>query len=75
MLSLAAFVRVSGFVLVLIVVLGLLNVHTLYDHVKEILHESPVAENHTTKVIYFAPVFWISRLVAYAFLFDFFLGE
>jgi hypothetical protein len=68
LLSLAAFVRVSGFVLVLIVVLGLLNVHTLYDHVKEILHESPVAENHTTKVIFFAPAFWISRLVAYAFL-------
>ncbi len=67
-LSLAAFVRVSGFVLVLIVVLGLLNVHTLYDHVKDILHETPVAENHTTKVIFFAPVFWISRLVAYAFL-------
>ena len=68
LLSLAAFVRVSGFVLVLIVVLGLLNVHTLYDHVKEILHETPVAENHTTKVIFFAPVFWISRLLAYAFL-------
>lgn len=67
-LSMAAFVRVSGFVLVAIVVLGLLNVHTLYDHVKHILHESPVKEIHTTKVIFFAPVFWISRLVAYAFL-------
>lgn len=67
-LSLSYFSRFSGFVLVLIVLLGLLNVHTLYDHVKDILHESPVAENHTTKIVFFAPVFWISRLLAYAFL-------
>lgn len=67
-LSLSYFSRFSGFALVLIVLLGILNVHTLYDHVKAILHESPVAENHTTKVIFFAPVFWISRLLAYAFL-------
>jgi len=71
-LSLAAFVRVSGFVLVLIVVLGLLNVHTLYDHVKHIIHENPVLPIHSNKVIFFAPVFWISRLVAYAVLWFFF---
>lgn len=67
-LSLSAFTRIGGFVLVAIVVLGLLNVHTLYDHVKHIIHEPVVTPNHTTKVVYFAPVFWISRIVVYAIL-------
>ncbi len=67
-LSMAAFVRVSGFVLVAIVVLGILNVHTLYQHILHIVHETPVKEIHTTKVVFFSEVFWISRIVAYAFL-------
>ncbi len=67
-LSLGAFVQLSGFMLVLIVILGLLNVHTLYEQVQSILQESPVSEFHTTKIVFFAPVFWISRLLAYAFL-------
>lgn len=71
-LSLSAFVKVSSVLLILIVVLGLLNVHTIYGHINAILHESHVSETHTTKVIYFAPMFWISRLVAYAFLWSMF---
>ncbi|HRG88899.1 MAG TPA: hypothetical protein PLW44_07785 [Chitinophagales bacterium] len=67
-LSMAAFVRVSGFVLVAIVVLGIYNVHTLYQHILHIVHETPVKEIHTTKVVFFSEVFWISRIVAYAFL-------
>lgn len=65
-LSLSGFLRVGGFILAGIVVLGLLNVHTLYDGVKHILHEPTVTPNHTTKVIFFAPVFWISRVFVYA---------
>ncbi len=65
-LSLSGFLRIGGFILAGIVVLGLLNVHTLYDGVKHILHEPVVTPNHTTKVIFFAPVFWVSRVFVYA---------
>lgn len=67
-LSLSAWVRVSGVLLVLIVLAGHFGVHTLYDHAKEIAHTNPIPENLTTKVVWFAPVFWFSRLVAYAIL-------
>ncbi len=65
-LSLSGFLRVGGFILAGIVVLGLLNVHTLYDGVKHIIHEPIVTPNHTTKVIFFAPMFWVSRVFVYA---------
>lgn len=67
-LSLSGFLRIGGFILAGIVVLGLLNVHTLYDGVKHIIHEPIVTPNHTTKVIFFAPVFWVSRVFVYALL-------
>lgn len=67
-LSLSAFTRIGGFLLVVILGLGLAGVHTLYDPVKDILHLNPVPEKYTTKVIFFAPVFWISRVALYAVL-------
>jgi hypothetical protein len=66
-LSLSAFVRVGSFMLVAIVILGVLGVHTLYAHVDHIIH-SPVNPETTTKVIFFAPVFWIGRIFLYAVL-------
>ncbi|HWB63202.1 MAG TPA: hypothetical protein VG603_06830 [Chitinophagales bacterium] len=66
-LSLSGFARFGGFILLLIVGLGLANVHNLYTGVVNILH-SPVTPNHTTKVIYFAPVFWLGRIFVYAIL-------
>ncbi len=71
-LSMSAWVRVSGVLLILIVALGYLGVHTLYDHAKEISHLKVVPDIFTTKVIWFAPVFWFSRLIAYAGLWFFF---
>ncbi|MFN8322927.1 MAG: hypothetical protein U0T74_09740 [Chitinophagales bacterium] len=67
-LSLSAWVRVSGVLLFLIVLAGYFGVHTLYDHAKEIIHTNPVPETLTTKVVWFAPAFWFSRLIAYAAL-------
>jgi len=77
-LSISSFATVGGFLLVAIVALGLLNVHTLYDQVKLIIHETPVKEIHTTKVVFFNPVFWLTRLVAYACLwagFSYFMNK
>ncbi len=67
-LSLSAFTRIGGFLLVLILVLGILGVHTLYAPVLNILHTKPVPPTYTTKVIYFAPAFWIGRVLLYASL-------
>ena len=66
-LSLSAFTRIGGFMLAAIVILGVLGVHTLYDKVHTITH-SPVIPETTTKVIFFAPAFWIGRVLVYATL-------
>jgi hypothetical protein len=69
-LSLSAFTRVGGFLLALIIILGVLNVHHLYESANKIAHGGPYAASSvfTTKKIWFAPAFWISRLVIYALL-------
>ena len=67
-LSLSAFTRIGGFLLVLILVLGIMGVHTLYAPVLNILHTKPVPPIYTTKIIYFAPAFWIGRVLLYASL-------
>jgi hypothetical protein len=66
-LSLSAFTRIGGFMLFAIVVLGIFGVHNLYEHVHTITH-SPVTPETTTKMIYFAPVFWGGRILLYASL-------
>ena len=66
-LSLSAFARIGGFILAAILLLGVLGVHNLYEHVNHILH-SPVNPETTTKIIYFAPAFWIGRVLVYATL-------
>jgi hypothetical protein len=66
-LSLSAFARIGGFMLALILILGVLGVHNLYEHVNHIMH-SPVNPETTTKIIYFAPAFWIGRVLVYATL-------
>jgi hypothetical protein len=71
-LSLSAFTRIGGFLLVAIIVLGLLHVHTLYDPVLKIINTHPVPEQYTTKVVFFAPIFWVSRVLIYAALWFFF---
>lgn len=67
-LSLSAFARYGGFVLALILVLGIFGVHSLYEHVEHIMHLNPVPEKYTTKVIYFSTAFWVGRVVLYAVL-------
>ncbi|MCW5909105.1 MAG: hypothetical protein KIS94_14665 [Chitinophagales bacterium] len=67
-LSLSAFAAIGGFLLLGILLLGFGHVHSLYDHVMHILHEGAGNPKFTTKLIYFAPAFWIGRLVAYALL-------
>jgi hypothetical protein len=67
-LSLSAFSRIGGFMLVLILVLGVMGVHNLYAPVLNILHQKPVPAIYTTKIIYFAPAFWIGRVLLYASL-------
>ena len=71
-LSMSAWVRISGTLLVLIVLAGYFGVHSLYDQAKAISHLNPVPEIYTTKVVWFAPVFWFSRIIAYAALWFFF---
>jgi hypothetical protein len=71
-LSLSAFTRIGGFLLAAIIILGLLHVHTLYDPVLKIVKTQPVPEQYTTKVVFFAPVFWVSRILIYAALWFFF---
>ena len=71
-LSMSAWVRVSGVLLVLIVLTGYFGLHNLYEHATEISHTTKVPENLTTKVIWFAPTFWFSRIIAYAILWFFF---
>jgi hypothetical protein len=68
----SAWVRISGTLLVLIVLAGYFGVHSLYDQAKAISHLNPVPEIYTTKVVWFAPVFWFSRIIAYAALWFFF---
>src|ERR1019366_5783828 len=48
--------------------LGLLHVHSLYEPAMKIVNARPITPNHTTKVIYFAPVFWMGRVLLYAIL-------
>lgn len=69
-LSLSAFARIGGFILVGILILGLLGVHTLYEHVSTIRQLAPVKidSEYTTKIIYFAPAFWVGRVLVYASL-------
>ncbi|MBL0309956.1 MAG: hypothetical protein IPP77_09840 [Bacteroidetes bacterium] len=67
-LSLSAFTRYGGFVLAIILVLGIFDFHSLYDHVKHIMHTSPVPAHYSTKVIYFSTAFWVGRVVLYAVL-------
>lgn len=67
-LSLSAFARYGGFVLALILVLGIMGVHSLYEHVHHIMHTQPVPAHYTTKVIYFSSAFWVGRVLAYAVL-------
>lgn len=69
-LSFSAFARIGGFMLVAIVGLGLLGVHNLYEHVNAVRQLAPVKidSEYTTKIVYFAPAFWIGRLLVYATL-------
>jgi len=69
-LSLSAFARVGGFILAAVIILGLLGVHTLYDHVNHIIHLGAVKPDseYTTKIVFFAPVFWVGRVLVYASL-------
>ncbi len=67
-LSLSAFAAFGGFGLLIIVALGLVNVHNLYAPVTHILHTGQGDPIYTTKLIYFAPAFWLGRLLVYATL-------
>lgn len=67
-LSLSAFSAIGGFLLLGILGLGFANVHSLYDHVMHILHTGAGDPKYTTKLIYFAPAFWIGRVFVYATL-------
>jgi len=69
-LSLSAFARIGGFMLALILILGVLGVHNLYEHVNAIrsLGTVKIDSEFTTKIIYFAPAFWIGRVLVYATL-------
>lgn len=67
-LSLSAFAAIGGFLLLGILLLGFGHVHSLYDHVMHILHEGAGNPKFTTKLVYFAPAFWIGRVAAYALL-------
>lgn len=71
-ISMSAWVRVGGALLVLILVAGLLDIHPLYDHAKHIVHEGAGIPKYSTKIIYFGSIFWVSRVVAYAVLWFFF---
>ena len=66
-LSLSAFTRIGGFLLFIILALGVFGVHNLYEHANHITH-SPVTPETTTKMIYFAPAFWLGRVLVYATL-------
>lgn len=67
-LSLSSFSRIGGFLLLAILLLGFGGVHNLYDKVMHILHHGQHELKYTNKLIYYAPVFWIGRLVAYSLL-------
>lgn len=68
-ISLSGFTRIGGFLLLAIIALGVFgNVHTLYDHVKHILHTGAGDPRYSTKLIFFAPAFWIGRVLVYASL-------
>lgn len=66
LLSLSAFSVIGGFLLLGILLLGYANVHNLYNHAFEIVKDTTNNPAYTTKKVYFAPIFWISRLVIYA---------
>lgn len=67
-ISMSAFTRIGGILLVGILVLGVLGVHNLYEHVTHIMHTGHGNPKFTTKLVYFAPAFWIGRVVLYAVL-------
>lgn len=68
-LSLSAFAAVGGFILAAILGLGIFaHAHTLYDHVTHILHTGHGDPKYTTKLVYYAPWFWIGRVLLYATL-------
>src|ERR1043165_2755731 len=67
-LSISSFSLIGGFLLAGIVILGLVGAHSLYDGVKAIIHEDHYNQIHTTKKVFFNPVFWLARLFTYATL-------
>lgn len=68
-LSLSAFAAIGGFILTAIVGLGIFtDVHSLYEHAKHILHTGHGDPKYTTKLVYYAPWFWIGRLLIYSTL-------
>lgn len=68
-LSLSAFAVVGGFILTAILALGVFgHVHTLYEHVEHILHTGHGDPKYTTKLVFYAPWFWIGRVFLYACL-------
>ncbi|MFN8285669.1 MAG: hypothetical protein U0V74_02895 [Chitinophagales bacterium] len=66
LLSLSGFTVIGGFLLLGILLLGYAHVHNLYEHVFEIVKDTTNNPSYTTKKVYFAPVFWISRVAIYA---------
>jgi hypothetical protein len=81
-ISMSAFARIGGFLLLLILVAGIADVHKLYDHVAHIMHTGHGEPKYSTKLVYFASWFWIGRVFIYALLwatfsivFDRFFGD
>lgn len=71
LLSLSAFAAFGGFALFLILLLGYLGVHNLYEHVFHILKTGAGNPKYTTKLVFFAPAFWLTRVFIYAILWFF----
>ena len=69
-LSLSAFARIGGFMLVGFILLGIFGVHTLYSEISQIRHLAPVKidSEYTTKIAFFAPAYWVGRVLLYATL-------
>ena len=70
-LSLSAFASIGGFILTAIVALGIFGehpIHNLYEHAKHILAHGQHDPKYSTKIIFYAPWFWIGRLLVYSAL-------
>jgi hypothetical protein len=67
LLSISAFSEIGGFLFFAIWGLGQLHVHSLYEHVSHLFHD-PTNPRYSTKIIYFAPIFWGGRILVYAIL-------